>query len=151
MEQSMQNKTLKIPFKTKRFGFECLIICGLGRDKNISEVPVISRKRQDVSRPVQSSVLVVIAPDHLICNKHNRERLARNAQFRDELAEKSTKNFPIDGMRPLLVNQEVAFSLRFRLFAQTEAIVAAQRFAWNTSHTLGRFVALADGARHPVR
>jgi hypothetical protein len=82
MQQPMQNKSPKIPFKSKRSGIASLIICGLGRDKNITQVRRISCKGQDIRWFVVSPICAVIRLHRAIGYENNRERLPFQGQFR---------------------------------------------------------------------
>src|SRR5262249_24559729 len=150
----MQNKTPKIPFKTERSGFECLIICGLGRDKNIAEIKLFCRERQHIRWLIEPAVLMVVAPYHLICDEHYRERAFLKTELLNEGRYKSPQRRVINCALPLLVYEGVSsrtLSPRFRLLDQTVGVAAAPCFARSMSHRLGRSAAPGDGEPHLVR
>ena len=150
----MQNKTPKIPFKTDRSGFECLIICGLGRDKNIAEIKLVSGERQHIGWFIETPVLMVVAPYHLICDEHHRERAFLKTELLYEGRYKPPQRLVVDCTLPLLIYEGISsrtFSLRFRLLDQTVGVAAAPCFARSMSHRLGRSAAPGDGEQHRVR
>ena len=78
----MQNKTPKIRFKTERDRFECLIISGLGRDKNIAQIAVIAGEREHVCRLIETAILPVVTTHRRVGNEHDGERTLVNLEVR---------------------------------------------------------------------
>ena len=122
-----------------------MIIRGLRGDEYIAQIRLISAKGEHIRRLIETAVSLVVATHEIVGNEDDRERTPVDLKFRYQHREKTAEAPLIDGMLPLLVDDQPTVSSRVRLFVQTEAIAGARCSAWNNSHMLGRSAVQEDG------
>src|SRR5262249_47028007 len=110
MQETMQNEAPNVGFKTERAGLTRLIISGFRRDENIPQIARISLKRQHIRRFVETTIIAVETTHLLIGEEHNRKGTVLQPKRQSERLEKAAKLSVLDGVLPLFVNNQEAFS-----------------------------------------
>ena len=110
----MQRQTTDIVVKRQRSGSPCLLPGGFRRNNNVTQVAILTRKREYIRGLIDVTVSEIVIVNRFVGDEHHCEGSLRPAHFSHQASEKAADTPRIDAMFPLPVQQIIALTLFHR-------------------------------------